>query len=79
MATNIPLISGEREDNYELELSRVRGKIKSTFAELIVSLEARESELSPIESVHEEFIARVTTELKSIETPTEPKIIYFCV
>ena len=45
MATNIPLISEEREDNYELELSRVREKIKSTFVELIVSLKARESEL----------------------------------
>ena len=45
MATNSPLISGESEDNYELELSRVREKIKSTFVELIVSLKARESEL----------------------------------
>ena len=45
MATNIPLESGEREDNHELELSRVREKIKSTFVELIVSLKARESEL----------------------------------
>ena len=32
---------------------------------------------SPIQSVHEEFIARVTTELKSIETPTEPKMVTF--
>ena len=115
MATNIPLVSGEREDNYELELSRVREKIKSKFVELFDCLKARESELlreldnilasyrselekvgekrialettkeflqnqistSPIESVHEEFIARVTTELKSIEIPTEPKMVTF--
>ena len=41
MATAIPL----REDNYELELSRVREKIKTTFVELIDCLKARESEL----------------------------------
>ena len=45
MATNIPLISEEREDNYELELSRVREKIETKFAELIDCLKARESEL----------------------------------
>ena len=118
MATNIPLISEEREDNYELELSRVREKIKSKFVELIVSLKARESELlreldnilasylsyrnklervserrialetiktyhqnqipnSPVKSVHEDGIARANTELKSIETPTEPKMVTF--
>ena len=31
MATNIPLISEEREDNYELELSRVREKINTSL------------------------------------------------
>ena len=31
MATNFPLISGEREDNYELELSRVREKINTSL------------------------------------------------
>ena len=41
MATANPL----REDNYELELSRVREKIKTTFVELIDCLKARESEL----------------------------------
>ena len=45
MATDIPLISEKREDNYELELSRVREKIKSKFVELIDCLKARESEL----------------------------------
>ena len=28
---------------------------------------------SPVKSVHEDFIARVNTELKSIGTPIEPK------
>ena len=41
MATANPL----REDNYELELSRVRENIKTKFVELIDSLKARESEL----------------------------------
>ena len=41
MATANPL----REDNYELELSRVRQKIKTKFVELIDCLKARENEL----------------------------------
>ena len=118
MATNIPLVSEEREDNYELELSRVRENIKSTFVELIVSMKARESELlreldnilasylsyrselervsekkialettkdflqnqistSPIKSFHENLIAQVNTELKSIEIPIEPQKVTF--
>ena len=43
MAVANPL--GDRKDNYELELSRVRDKIKSKFVELIDCLKARESEL----------------------------------
>ena len=34
-----------REDNYELELNRVRENIKTKFVELIDRLEARENEL----------------------------------
>ena len=41
MATANPM----REDNYELELSRVRENIKTKFVELIDSLKAREREL----------------------------------
>ena len=41
MATANPLI----EDNYELELYRVREKIKTKFVEFIDCLKARESEL----------------------------------
>ena len=114
MATANPL----REDNYELELSRVREGIKTKFVELIDCLKARESELlgeldniltsylsyrselekvnekklafertrslhqnelqnSPIKSFHENVISQVNTELKSIETPIEPKMVNF--
>ena len=41
MATANPLM----EDNYELELSPVREKIKTKFVELIDCLKARENEL----------------------------------
>ena len=41
MATVNPL----REDNYELELSRVKEKIKAKFVELIDCLKARENKL----------------------------------
>ena len=44
MATAYPIEAGN-EDNYELELSRVREKIKSKFVELIDCLKARESEM----------------------------------
>ena len=114
MATANPLI----EDNYELELSRVREKIKTKFVELIDCLKARENELlreldnilasylsyrgelekvnenktalertktfhqnelqtSRIKSFHENVLTQVNTELKSIETPIEPKMVTF--
>ena len=114
MATSNPVI----EDNYELELSRVREKIKTKFVELIDCLKARESELlreldnilasylsyrselekvneqkrdlettktflqnqlqtSSVKIFHEDFIVRVNAELKSIETPIEPKMLSF--
>ena len=114
MATANPLI----EDNYELELSRVKEKIKTKFVDLIDRLKARESKLlgeldnilasylsyrselekvneqkialettktfhqnqlpsSPIKSIHENVLTQVNTELKSIETPIEPKMVSF--
>ena len=114
MATANPL----REDNYELELSRMRENIKTKFVELIDCLKARESELlreldnilasylsyrselekvnekklafertksllqnelqnSPIKSFHENIISQVNTEINSIETPIEPKMVSF--
>ena len=72
MATANPLI----EDNYELELIRVREKIKTKFVELIDCLKARESKLlreldnvltsylsyrSELEKVNEKKIALETT------------------
>ena len=114
MATANPL----REDNYELELSRVRENIKTKFVELIDCLKARERKLlseldnilasylsyrselenvseqkialettkifiqnqlqtSPIKSFHENVLTQVNRELKSIETPIEPKMFSF--
>ena len=72
MATANPV----REDNYELELSRVREKIKTKFIELVDCLKARESKLlreldniltsylsyrSELEKVNEKKIALETT------------------
>ena len=45
MATAYSIETKNREDNYELELGRVREKIKTKFVELIDCLKARESEL----------------------------------
>ena len=114
MATANPL----REDKNELELSRVRGNIKSKVIELIDCLKARESELlrelddilasylsykseiekvneirhslekmkrlieeeiatSPVRSFLENIVGQIITELASIETPIEPKLISF--
>ena len=116
MAVANPL--GDRKDNCELELSRVREKIESIFVELLDCLKARESELlreldnilashlsyrselekvnekkralertksmhqnelpnSPIKSIHENFISQLNTELASIKTPIEPKMVSF--
>ena len=44
MATAYPIEAGN-EDNYEVELSRVRENIKTKFVELIDCMKARESEL----------------------------------
>ena len=114
MATANPL----GEDNYELELSRVRENIRTTFVELIDCLKARESELlreldniltsylsyrselekvnakkrdlenmqnalkgivttSPVKNMHGNMLLQFSTELKSIETPIEPKMVCF--
>ena len=117
MATTMPT-EGDNQDNYELELNRVREKVKTIFAELADCLKARENQLlieldnilasyisfqteleevneekrnlettktrlqiqleSPTNiSIHENLILQVNTELKSIETPTEPKMFTF--
>ena len=117
MATAYP-IEADNEDNYELELSRVRGNIKTKFVELIDCLKARESELlreldnilasylsyrselekarnkveslnvmkqqqeeaimsSPVKPFIERLLNEINAELKSIETPIEPKMVSF--
>ena len=114
MATANPLM----ENNYELELSRVREKIKSKFVELIDCFKARENKLlreldniltsylsyrselekvnekkrdlenmqnalkgivttSPVKNMHGNMLLQISTELKSIKTPIEPKMVSF--
>ena len=114
MATANPV----REDNYELELSRVRNKIVTTFRELTECLKERErvllrelddtlacylsyklesektrekktalehtksliaqqTNLSPIQNVHEDIITRLNAELDAIEIPKQPQMKYF--
>ena len=114
MATAYPL----REDNFELELSRVREKIKTKFTELTDCLKARENELlvqldsvlasylsyrkefetvnekkrdlermqnalkgvtstSSAKDMHEGMLLQISTEMNSIEIPTEPKMVSF--
>ena len=117
MATAYPIEAGN-EDNYELELSRVRENIKTKFVELLDCLKARESELlreldnilasylsyrselekvnekkhslekmkrlieeeiatSPVRSFQENIVGQIITELASIKTPIEPKMVSF--
>ena len=45
MATATPPDKENREDNFQLELSRVRKEIESVFAELIHCLESRKKHL----------------------------------
>ena len=114
MATANPI----GEDNYELELNRVRNKIITTFHELTECLKKREQELlkeldvilacyhsyklesdkmkerkialqqfklsipqqsnlSPIQDVHEDIMARLNTELETIAIPNQPQMMYF--
>ena len=45
MATANPLVRYQEDDNYEIELSRVREKIRTQFDDLIDRLKCREREL----------------------------------
>ena len=114
MATANPVI----EDNYELELSRVRNKIVTTFREMTECLKERErvllrelddtlacylsyklesekmrerktalehtksfiaqqTNMSPIQNVHEDFMTRLNTELDAMEIPKQPQMKCF--
>ena len=117
MATAYPIEAGNK-DNYELELNRMREKIKTKFVELFDCLKARESELlreldnilasylsyrnelekvnekkrdledmqnalkgvvstSPVRGMQENMLLQISTELRAIKTPIEPKMVSF--
>ena len=75
MATANPSEVMEREDNFELELKRVRENVKSTFLELFECLKRRENELlSELDTILESYhsyrneIVKVTQQRKDLET-----------
>ena len=74
MATANPVEVIEREDNFELELKRVRENVKSTFLELFECLKKRENELlSELDKILESYhsyrneIVKVTQQRKDLE------------
>ena len=88
MATAYPIETEVSEDNYELELNRVREKIKTIFVELIDCLKVRESKLlreldnilasyfsyrSELEKVNKKIIAlEKTKSMHQNELPNSP-------
>ena len=74
MATANPVEVIEREDNFELELKRVRENVKSTFLELFECLKRRENELlSELDKILESYhsyrngIVKVTQQRRDLE------------
>ena len=74
MATANPVEVSEREDNFELELKRVRENVKRTFVELFECLKRRENELlSELDKILESYhcyrneIVKVTQQRKELE------------
>ena len=74
MATANPVEVIEREDNFELELKRVRENVKLTFVELFECLKRRENELlSELEKILESYhcyrnkIVKVTQQRKDLQ------------
>ena len=61
--------------SYKSELEKVNEK--KIALERTKSIHQNELTNSPIKSVHEDFIARVNTQLKSIKTPKEPRTFTF--
>ena len=56
MATANPVEVSEREDNFELELKRIRRNVKSTFVGLFECLKRREKELlSELDKILESY------------------------
>ena len=75
MATANPVKVVEREDNFELELKRVKENVKSTFLELFQCLKRRENEmLSELDKILQSYhsyrneIVKVTQQRKDLET-----------
>ena len=73
MATANPVEVIEREDNFELELKRVRENVKSTFLELFECLKRRENRLlSELDKILESYhsyrdeIVKVTQQRKDL-------------
>ena len=74
MATANPVEVSEREDNFELELKRVRKNVKRTFVELFECLKRRENEvLSELDKILESYhryqneIVKVTQQRKDLK------------
>ena len=74
MATANPVEVSEREDNFELELKRVKENVKRTFVELFECLKRRENELlSELDKILESYhcyrneIVKVTQQRKDLE------------
>ena len=78
MATANPI----GEDNYELELNRVRNKIITTFHKLTECLKKREQELLKeldviLACYHSFKLKSEKTELETIAIPHQPQMMYF--
>ena len=74
MATTNPVEVSEREDNFELELKRVRENVKHTFVEIFKCLRRRENELlSELDKILESYqcyrneIVKATQQRKDLE------------
>ena len=61
--------------SYRSELEKINEK--KIALERTKSMHQNELQNSPIKSVHEDCITRINTELESIETPLEPKMVSF--
>ena len=61
--------------SYRSELEKVNGK-KAEINETLFFIQSK-LQSSHLKSVHENYISQLNTELKSIETPTEPKMVTF--
>ena len=61
--------------SYKLENEKMREK--KTALEHTKSFIAQQTNLSPIQNVHEDFMTRLNTELDAIEIPKQPQMKYF--